>query len=120
MLIQTILSLFLLFAISRVVFQARSAQLTIGGFLFWSGLFVFALAGVLEPNITAYVAKLLGIGRGADVVIYVSIVLLFSMIFRLSISQEETKREITTLIRIIALKKRPNRVKQPKTTKRSA
>ncbi len=102
--IQIILSLFLLFALSRVVLQLRSSQLTLGGFLFWAGVFIFALAGVLEPNLTAYAAKLVGIGRGADVVLYISIALLFYLIFRLSITVEENRREISELIRQIALK----------------
>lgn len=103
MFIQAILSFFILFALSRVVLQVRQTKLTLGGFLFWSGLFIFALAGVLEPNITTYVARFLGIGRGADAVIYASIALLFYLIFRLSIALEDTRREISELVRRIAL-----------------
>lgn len=64
---------------------------------------MLALAGVLEPGLTSYVAKRLGIGRGTDVVLYLSIALLFYLIFRLSIALEETRREITELVRKIAL-----------------
>ena len=103
MLVQFVLSFFLLFALSRVALQVRSAKLTIGAFLFWSGLFIFALAGVVEPDLTSYAAKLLGIGRGADVVLYASVALLFYLIFRLSIALEETRRQITELVRKIAL-----------------
>lgn len=103
MLIQAILSLFLLFAISRVVIQVRQAKLSIGAFLFWSALFIFALAGVLDPHLTTYAAQHFGIGRGADVVIYISIALLFYLIFRLSIALEETRREITELVKKISL-----------------
>ncbi len=103
MIIQLLLSLFLLFALSRVLIQVRAAKISIGAFLFWSALFIFALLGVFEPEITSYVATYLGIGRGSDVVIYVSIALLFYLIFRLSVALEETRREITTLVRKIAL-----------------
>lgn len=105
MVIQTLLSIFLLFALSRVVLQVRGAKISIGAFLFWSALFIFALTGVLDPNITTYVAHFLGIGRGTDVVLYISIALIFYLLFRLSISVEETKREITEVVRIIALEK---------------
>ncbi len=64
---------------------------------------MFALAGVLAPEFTSYVAQFVGIGRGADVVIYLSIALLFYLIFRISIAIEETRREITELVRKIAL-----------------
>lgn len=102
--IQIILSLFILFALSRVILQVKSGKLTIGSFLFWSGLFVFALFGVLDPKITTYAANLFGIGRGSDIVIYISIALIFYLIFRLSISLEETRREISELVRKIALR----------------
>lgn len=111
MFIQAILSFFILFALSRVVLQVRQTKLSVGGFLFWSGLFIFALAGVLEPNLTTYVARFLGIGRGADAVIYGSIALLFYLIFRLSITFEETRREISELVRKIALENDERRKK---------
>ncbi len=105
MIIQFLLSFFLLFALSRVILQVRSAKLTIGGFLFWSALFIFALTGVIDPRLTTFVAKLLGIGRGSDVVLYISIALIYYLIFRLSINLEETRREITEVVRKIALEK---------------
>lgn len=101
MIIQILLSFFLLFVLSRVVLQVRGSKISLGAFLFWSGLFIFALAGVLDPNLTSYVANFLGIGRGSDVVIYISIALLFYLLFRLSIALEETRREITELVRKI-------------------
>ena len=103
MLIQIFFSLFLLFALSRVILQVKSAKISPGWFLFWSALFIFALVGVIEPKLTSYIANFLGIGRGADVVLYTSIALLFYLIFRLSIALEETRREITKLVRKITL-----------------
>lgn len=73
---------------------------------------MLALAGVLEPGLTSYVARRLGIGRGTDVVLYLSIALLFYLIFRLSIALEEIRREITELVRKIALKDEKNLVKK--------
>lgn len=102
MLIQFILSFFLLFAISRVILQVKTSKLSIASFLFWSSLFILALIGVLEPALTSYIAKLLGIGRGTDVILYLSIVTLFYLIFRLSIMIEDQRREITELVRKIA------------------
>lgn len=103
MMIQFVLGFFILFALSRVLLQLRNAKLTVGAFLFWSGIFVFALAGVLDPHLTTFVARFFGIGRGSDVVLYLSIALLFYLIFRLSIALEEIRREITELVRKISL-----------------
>lgn len=101
---QIILSVFLLFALSRVVMQVRSTKLSVSQFVFWGGVFILAIVGVMDPELTTHIARILGIGRGADVVLYISITLLFYLIFRLSIALEETKREISELVRKIALR----------------
>ncbi len=80
---------------------------------------MLALAGVLEPGLTSYMARRLGIGRGTDVVLYLSIALLFYLIFRLSISLEETRREITDLVRKIALEDESKQVKRKRQNRRN-
>lgn len=110
--IQILLIIFLLFAISRVILRLKDGNLTLGEFLFWFGLFAFALIGVLEPTFTSYVAQVLGIGRGADVVVYASIALLFYLIFRANIHLEETRHEITKLVSLIALQEKQPHSKQ--------
>lgn len=110
--IQLLLALFLLFAISRVVLRLKDGQLHFGEFLFWFGLFVLALAGVIEPAFTTYVARMVGIGRGADVVIYGSIALLFYLIFRTNILIENLKHEITQFIQEEAVRDGEKKLKK--------
>lgn len=116
MFLQFFLLLFLLFAVSRVLLQLRQRNLTVGNFLFWGGVFIAAMIGVLEPELTSQVAKVLGIGRGADVVVYFSIVILFYLIFRITIAIEELRSEITYLIRELALKNNTKNDKKRKKT----
>lgn len=101
--IQTVLLIFLLFAISRVILRFKGGALSLRGFAFWTGLFSFALVAVLLPQLTGDLAKAIGIGRGVDAVIYSSLVLIFYLIFRLHIFIEDIKHEITTLIRKLAM-----------------
>lgn len=104
MILQITLIAFLLFAVSRVVLQLRQKNLNIANFTFWGAIFIAAIVGVINPYITSDIARVLGIGRGADVVIYFSIVILFYLIFRLTIALEELRYEITQIVREIALK----------------
>lgn len=104
--IQTILILFLLFAISRVYLRAREGKLNFGEIAFWGSLFSIAILGVLDPEFTNYIAQQLGIGRGVDVVLYLSIVLLFYLVFRTNVLIEETQHQITQLVRELALKEK--------------
>lgn len=108
-----ILLFFLLFALSRVLLQLRNGNITVGTFTFWSSIFISAAIGIAYPEITGQLASALGIGRGVDVVIYISIALLFYLIFRLSIMIEDLRHEISQLIRELAM----DNIKKPKKTK---
>lgn len=104
-LVQLILIFFLIFALTRVVLRYRGGQLTALEFGFWSLLFFLAAVGVLAPELTTKVATVLGIGRGADLAVYTSIVVLFYLVFRIYVVIEDVRQEITELIRQIALEK---------------
>lgn len=101
---QLFLTVFLLFALSRVVLRYKSSELSLFGFLFWSGVFGAATVVVLFPGITSGVAAALGIGRGADAVVYLSVSLLFYLVFRLYIFVEDLRHDITEIVKRIALK----------------
>lgn len=115
MLLQLILIIFLIFAISRVILQLRQGNLNLFSFLAWTGVFIIAIVGVLYPEVTTKVALILGIGRGADAVIYFSIAILFYLIFRITIVIEEVHSDITEIIREMAI----NNAKKPKKTKKN-
>jgi len=100
---QIILVGFFALAALKAAFRFRAGELTLFGFIGW--LFFWAAAAfiVLWPDSTFYLAKQLGVGRGADAVVYASIAALFFLVFRLSIKVERLKRETTKLARREAL-----------------
>ncbi|OFZ32071.1 MAG: hypothetical protein A2437_18930 [Bacteroidetes bacterium RIFOXYC2_FULL_40_12] len=83
--VQVVFGAFLLFAVSRVLLRLKDGTLSLSNFIFWAGLFVVALIGVIKPELTTLVAQKLGINRGSDVVVYASILLMFYLIFRTNI-----------------------------------
>jgi small membrane protein len=102
--IQWVLVLFAVFAVSRVLMRFRRGGLPFWQlalwFLFWSGVCVAAL----HPETTNVLASWLGVGRGADVVIYLAVVALFYMLFRAFGKIEDLERQITRVVRAAALK----------------
>ncbi len=102
--IQVLIVIFLVFALSRVVLRWRGGQIRLTEFVFWATLFSTAIAGVLLPSELSRLAGVLGIGRGVDLITYVSIVVLFYLIFRLYVALEDIRHEITILVRQIALR----------------
>lgn len=105
--IQILVLLFLLFAFTRVILRYRDGTIPFGMFLFWAGIWVLASFSVLRPDFTTFIAQKAGIGRGVDAVIYASLVVIFYLIFRLMVSIENLRHQITRLIREIALKEKP-------------
>lgn len=112
MLIQILLIAFMVFALSRVVVRYRGGELSPGMSLFWVVLWLVAGAVVLKPNSTTEVAHLLGVGRGVDLLFYVSITALFYFIFRLFIRFEKMERSLTEIVRHKALRDTENEPKK--------
>lgn len=102
--IQIVLVVFALFALSRVLLRFRRGGMPILHLLlwvlFWAGVIVVALL----PNTTFVLARWLGVGRGADVAIYLALVLAFYMLFRMFGKVEDLERQITRVVRAAALK----------------
>ncbi len=99
MLIQLLAILFCLFAIWRVVAKFRRQELKPAEFAMW---FIFWLAvGVafVTPESLTRLANLLGIGRGTDLVLYVAVVVVFYLMFRIFVRLEKMEHEITKVVR---------------------
>lgn len=102
--IQIVLVGFALFAMSRVVLRFRRGGLPLAYLVLWSLFWLAVIVVVLLPDTAGAVAALLGVGRGADVVIYLALVLLFYLLFRMFARLEELERQITLVVRAAALK----------------
>ena len=70
-------------------------------FLIWFAVLFIVFA---TPAIDA-LSKPIGVGRGIDLVVYISILILFYIIFQLNMKVDKLEREITRLVRESALKK---------------
>ncbi len=102
--IQIVLFTFVLFAASRAVLQFRGGTFRFGALTFWLLIWAVALVAIFYPEETTRLAKVLGIGRGVDVVVYASIAILFYLVFRLHVYIENVRTEISRLIREVAFK----------------
>jgi len=97
---------FVTFAASRAVLRAKDKKITIIELFFWLGIWGGLIFVVFFPNIISRVADLVGIKRGIDVIIYTSVGIIFYLIFRLYVKLEDIEREITKVVRELALNKK--------------
>ncbi|MFA5133798.1 MAG: DUF2304 domain-containing protein [Patescibacteria group bacterium] len=104
MLIQYILIIAIILIELQTIRKFRSNIVSRREFLFWSSLWVAIGVVVLLPQITVFLANYLGVGRGADLVVYASLIFVFYMIFRIFARQERMEKNISKIIEEIAKK----------------
>lgn len=73
---------------------------------FWILFWITLSLVVVWPNSTQILAEYIGIGRGVDVVIYLSIVTLFYLVFKMNLKIEGLKRDLTEVVRKESLKEK--------------
>ncbi|MBU2542011.1 DUF2304 domain-containing protein [Patescibacteria group bacterium] len=98
-LFQSLFTLFTLFAIWSVLSKRKSGLLGPKGTVFWVVFWLLASIFVWWPNSTVILANYLGIGRGTDLVLYVSLAIIFFVLFRLHVKIESIGRDITKVVR---------------------
>ncbi|MEK7212879.1 MAG: DUF2304 domain-containing protein [Patescibacteria group bacterium] len=97
--IQLLLLLIFAAALIKVFGQAKRQEISAGTAMLWTVFWLLAGYIVVRPNDTFYLAKALGVGRGADAVVYLALALIFFMLFRLTIKVEKINRDITKVVR---------------------
>lgn len=106
MLIQVVLVA--IFAVVLALTWKRAGQGTMSrrDAFWWSLLWIGAAIVVLRPDFATSFAAMLGVGRGVDAVIYLSIIALFALVFRIFLRLEKIERDISSLVRTVSIAQR--------------
>ncbi len=102
--IQSLLILFAVFGFAAAVSRYRRGGISFRQLALWSLLWLGMAGVVLRPETASIVARRIGVGRGADVVVYLSLAAIFYLLFRLLARLEDHERQITRLARELALR----------------
>lgn len=102
--IQFLLVLIILSAVAVVWKRVRERVISMREAFLWTILWAIAIVIILLPNTTSVVARWLGVGRGADLVLYASIVALFLLVFKVFVSLDKLDHKLTELVRRDALR----------------
>jgi small membrane protein len=101
---QAIALIIILFFTIRLLFLKKEGGLPAGEFIFWLVFWVLAAASVLSLRwIDGLVAKFGFSASGINFLAYIAILILFYMIFRLRLKIEKMDKNITALVRKIAI-----------------
>ena len=103
-LIEVLLTLFVIFAWSRAFLRFRDKAINFKELAFWSLVWIAIIVMVYLPGKATVLARLLGVGRGFDAMVFIAIVALFYAVYRLYVKSNELEQEMTRLVRDISLK----------------
>lgn len=101
--IKIIVTLFVIFALTRVYLRYKDGSISNGALFIWGLLWLGIEVFIWWPKVSDTVAHSVGLGRGADALVYFSIVALFYGVFRLYVKMEFIEHEITSLVRQLAI-----------------
>ncbi len=103
--IQVVVIVFALFALSRTVLRFKDSRLGWRALVLWSLIWLAVIVIAISPEVSKRVAENVGIGRGVDLLIYLSILALFYLVFRIYVRLEQTDQNLSKVVTQIALNK---------------
>lgn len=102
-LIQIIAIVFAAFAWSRALLRFKDRKISLGAFLLWTLIWAAVVVVALVPAIPALIASLIGIRRPVDIAVYLSIIILFYLVFRIYVKLDGMEQNMTKLVREMSL-----------------
>lgn len=103
MFFQIFLIIFAVVALVRTYGQYKKAEVSMHWFWVWFVLWAVVIAVAISPQTTDIIAKFVGVERGADLLVYIAIVVLLYGFARILVAQERQRKEMTELIRTLAI-----------------
>lgn len=105
--VQIVLTLFIAFALARVVGRYRRQVMRVRELLFFVAIWSAALVIVWFPGAAQALARVVGIGRGADLVVYTALAVLFYLIFQINLALDRLAQGQTEIVRLLAIERAP-------------
>lgn len=102
--IKAIIALFILVVVVRTWRRRKRGDLSGREAIAWIVLWVLVLLASLWPHATDVAAGWVGIGRGADLLTFISVIALFALVSWLLARVERLERSLTQVVREGALR----------------
>ena len=105
MLQQIIALIIIAFFLARLLWQKQKKQIGANEFIFWLIFWLLSAGAIITLKwIDKLVASLGFSGSGIDILIYAAVIILFYFVFKLRLRFEKMEKDITKIVRHIALK----------------
>lgn len=103
MVFQLVVSVCSIFVLLKAWKSYRKKNVRFTTFILWAVLWIGMIFVVWQPQLTDRVAGFLQVGRGADAVLYLSLLVIFYLFFRIFVALERVDQQLTTVVRELAI-----------------
>lgn len=104
MVLQIMVTIIAVASIARVIAQALQKRGSLVPPLMWTAVWILVIIVFWTPEVASYAAVRLGIGRGADLIVYTAILVVLYLMYRVFIRLERMEQNITSITRQFALR----------------
>lgn len=111
---QLLATIFMAFAVHRIVTRYRAELLPKSEMVVWCVFWLLVAVAIWWPRGTDIIARVLGVSRGADVIFAGSIAVIFYMLFGILSHVHRLQRELTQLVRSLAIHNADSKSEQEK------
>jgi hypothetical protein len=111
--IQIVLICFAVFAFSRVLIRYRRGGMRLLHLGLWLLFWACVVVVAWLPDTTNLLANWLGVGRGVDTAMYLSLLMIFYLLFRSFAKVEDLDRQLTRVVRANALREMEEDLRTP-------
>ena len=101
---QALISGFVLIIIYKIYLKTRKKELGTSTSLGWILFWLLTLYFLWQPESASFLATKLGIGRGVDLVIYLSLLIIFYLLFKIFVKLDKLEGDICKITTKIALR----------------
>ena len=105
LLFQLLATIFIIFALSRIVNKYQLKRMPKSELIVWIVFWILIGIAVWWPSGTDLLAQAMGVSRGVDLILAASVAAIFYMLFQLFSSVHQLERNLTDLVRKLALEK---------------
>jgi len=103
MMIQVLVTIIALIAALGLVKRMKKGSIGLLAGISWTAVWILAIIVVWNPLVSNRLASWLGVGRGADAVLYSAVVILLYALLRLHARMESLEHALSELVKKIAL-----------------
>jgi len=96
--------LFVVFVVLRAAYRYFKKEIRGRELIVWLIFWAAVGMAILTPQTIDPLAQRVGVERGADLLLYISVLVLFYVVFKIMVKLENIDRQITKIVRQVALR----------------